>query len=267
MGAYQPALSDRVEEIFSYGALRIQSVCSQATGSLLQPLKTGAMELPNRTAIAPIWAPANEEGYVTDAKKRGGLLSWASRRTEPGGLAVRAELALWDDRYIPGLARLVEAVHRHGVTLGIELGHGGVQNAAARKILYPQGVILNEAKGPVVPEALFVLVSIADVPSGTQRIDILPGPRRWRPVKLCQKTVQEIRAAQACGRLFGSRQVDIDYLGHLFLELDCCSHGVPSYLSSLSVLPQASLRFIPITVPYTWTSPGVGEGWVEVPVL
>ncbi|HXU58450.1 MAG TPA: trimethylamine dehydrogenase, partial [Verrucomicrobiae bacterium] len=36
------------------------------------------------------------------------------------------ELRLWDDQDIPGLARMSEAIHRHGALAGIELAYNGM---------------------------------------------------------------------------------------------------------------------------------------------
>jgi len=117
---------------------------------LFQPIKIGSMEVKNRIVVAPMWAvPADEEGYVTDAliayfveraRSKPGMIIVGISATEPAGLAARGELAVWDDKYIPGLERLVKAVHEYDVKLGIELGHGGVQNAVAEQPAGPSAV-------------------------------------------------------------------------------------------------------------------------------
>src|SRR5262249_11332620 len=37
----------------------------------------------------------------------------------------RRELGIYDDRFLPGLTRLVDAIHRGGAKASIQLGHGG----------------------------------------------------------------------------------------------------------------------------------------------
>ena len=93
----------------------------EAAGALLfSPLRVGAIELATRTWV-PAMVPwrATEEGFVTDD-----LLAWYERlaRGKPGALVVEATgirdipsgplLRAGDDRFVPGLRRLVETVRR-----------------------------------------------------------------------------------------------------------------------------------------------------------
>lgn len=87
---------------------------------LFEPLRAGRLELATRTWV-PAMVPwrATEEGEVTDA-----LLAWYERfaRGRPGALVVEATgirdipsgplLRIGDDRFVPGLRRLVETVRR-----------------------------------------------------------------------------------------------------------------------------------------------------------
>jgi 2,4-dienoyl-CoA reductase-like NADH-dependent reductase (Old Yellow Enzyme family) len=84
------------------------------------PIRVGAVELARRTWV-PAMVPwrATEEGYVTDD-----LLAWYGRfaRGKPGALVVEATgirdvpsgplLRIGDDRFLPGLERLVDTVRR-----------------------------------------------------------------------------------------------------------------------------------------------------------
>jgi 2,4-dienoyl-CoA reductase-like NADH-dependent reductase (Old Yellow Enzyme family) len=45
---------------------------------------------------------------------------------ERAGRHRRRELGIYDDRFLPGLARLADAIHRGGAKASIQLGHGGV---------------------------------------------------------------------------------------------------------------------------------------------
>jgi len=93
----------------------------EAVGSrLFSPVEVGATRLARRTWV-PAMVPwrATDDGFVTDE-----LLAWYERfaRGKPGALVVEATgirdvpsgplLRVGDDRFVPGLARLVETVRR-----------------------------------------------------------------------------------------------------------------------------------------------------------
>ncbi|WP_221358852.1 FAD-dependent oxidoreductase [Streptomyces beigongshangae] len=99
------------------------------------PLQVGPLHLRNRFVAAPMERNyCTEDGSVTDryvaylaARAAGGA---ALVHTEAGyvradGRGRPRQLALDDDRHIPGLRALSDAVHRHGAHLGTELNHGG----------------------------------------------------------------------------------------------------------------------------------------------
>src|SRR5215510_6520968 len=77
---------------------------------------------------------ADEEGYVTDdtiayylARAQGGvgLITVEMASPERAGRHRRREVGLYDDRFLPGLTRLVDEIHRAGSKASIQLGHGG----------------------------------------------------------------------------------------------------------------------------------------------
>jgi 2,4-dienoyl-CoA reductase-like NADH-dependent reductase (Old Yellow Enzyme family) len=97
---------------------RIPSQEEAARSMLFSPVKVGPVELKQRTWI-PAMVPwrATEDGFVTDA-----VVEWYSRfaRGRPGAIVIEATgirdvpsgplLRIGDDRFIPGLRRLVDAV-------------------------------------------------------------------------------------------------------------------------------------------------------------
>ncbi|MFG3208502.1 oxidoreductase [Streptomyces tendae] len=105
-------------------------------GELLgTPLRLGPLRLRNRFAAAPMERNyCSVSGSVTEeyvaylaARAAGGA---ALVHTEAGyvradGKGRPRQLALDDDRHIPGLRALADAVHAHGAHLGMELNHGG----------------------------------------------------------------------------------------------------------------------------------------------
>ena len=93
------------------------------------------MEVPNRVVMPPMTTRlADPEGYVTDAlvayyKARAlggvGLITVEMGSPERVGRHRFRELGVYDDRFLPGLQRLVNALHDAGALVSIQLGHGG----------------------------------------------------------------------------------------------------------------------------------------------
>jgi 2,4-dienoyl-CoA reductase-like NADH-dependent reductase (Old Yellow Enzyme family) len=98
---------------------RSPDACEAARSRLFSPLTAGRLTLAERTWV-PAMVPwrATEDGFVTDD-----VLAWYERFAggEPGAIVVEATgvrdipsgplLRIGDDRFIPGLRRLVETVH------------------------------------------------------------------------------------------------------------------------------------------------------------
>ena len=102
---------------------------------LLEPGRIGPLALKNRVIMAPMTTrKADAEGFVTDAalayyraRAEGGvaLITVEMASPERAGKHRHFELGIHDDRFLPGLARLVDAIHRAGAKASIQLGHGG----------------------------------------------------------------------------------------------------------------------------------------------
>jgi dimethylglycine catabolism A len=102
---------------------------------LLTPARLGSLEIPNRIVMPPMTTrTADEEGYVTEdtlayylARARGGvgLITVEMASPEKVGRHRRREVGIYDDRFLPGLTRLVDEIHRAGAKASIQLGHGG----------------------------------------------------------------------------------------------------------------------------------------------
>src|ERR1051325_10260861 len=108
---------------------------STFTNPLLIPGRIGAVELPNRIVMPPMTTRlSDEEGHVTDAtvayymaRVRGGVGMITVEMASPSraGRHRKRELGIYDDRFLPGLTRLVGEIHRGGAKASIQLGHGG----------------------------------------------------------------------------------------------------------------------------------------------
>ena len=106
-----------------------------AMNILLTPARIGTVEIPNRIVMPPMTTrTADAEGYVTDdsvayylARARGGvgLITIEMASPEKVGRHRRREVGIYDDRFVPGLTRLVDELHRAGSKVSIQLGHGG----------------------------------------------------------------------------------------------------------------------------------------------
>jgi 2,4-dienoyl-CoA reductase-like NADH-dependent reductase (Old Yellow Enzyme family)/thioredoxin reductase len=103
---------------------------------LLSPGQIGTMAVRNRIVMPAMdQNSCTSEGEITDlnvahyeARARGGaglLILETSSVAYPYGSTSRHQPALSDDRYIPGLARLADAVHRHDGKVVVQMCHHG----------------------------------------------------------------------------------------------------------------------------------------------
>ncbi len=102
---------------------------------LFTPARIGPVEIKNRIVMPPMTTrTADDEGFVTDdciayymARVRGGtgLVTVEMASPEKAGRHRRREVGIYDDRFIPGLTRVVDEIHRGGAKASIQLGHGG----------------------------------------------------------------------------------------------------------------------------------------------
>ncbi len=102
---------------------------------LLTPARIGPVDIKNRIVMPPMTTrTADAEGFVTDdsvayymARARGGvgLITVEMASPEKCGRHRRHEIGIYDDRFLPGLTRLVAEIHRGGAKASIQLGHGG----------------------------------------------------------------------------------------------------------------------------------------------
>src|SRR3712207_2806094 len=102
---------------------------------LFTPGSIGGVEIPNRVVMPAMTTRlADREGYVTDAtiayfgaRARGGtgLITVEMASPEKVGRHRFHELGIYDDRFVPGLRRLTDAIHNEGAKASIQLGHAG----------------------------------------------------------------------------------------------------------------------------------------------
>jgi 2,4-dienoyl-CoA reductase-like NADH-dependent reductase (Old Yellow Enzyme family)/thioredoxin reductase len=111
--------------------------------NLFRPGRIGTLEVPNRIVMAPMATNfASETGGLTDT-----LIDFYERRAMGGiGLIIAehccvdfpcgkggaAHLRLDDDRFVPGISRLAEAVHYYGSKIAIQINHSGPSGVPAK---------------------------------------------------------------------------------------------------------------------------------------
>ncbi len=102
---------------------------------LFSPGRIGPVEIRNRVIMPSMTTRlADTEGRVTDAtiayyraRAAGGvgLITVEMASPEPVGRHRHRELGIYDDRFLPGLERLVAELQACGAKASIQLGHGG----------------------------------------------------------------------------------------------------------------------------------------------
>jgi 2,4-dienoyl-CoA reductase-like NADH-dependent reductase (Old Yellow Enzyme family)/NADPH-dependent 2,4-dienoyl-CoA reductase/sulfur reductase-like enzyme len=118
---------------------------------VLRPGRLGPLTLRNRIVLPAMDMNLCDDGVVTDAevahytrRAEGGaalVVTGSGAVAYPVGAASRRQPGLSDDRFVPGLARLADAVHGAGAALCIQLTHHGktarVDMADGRSLLVP----------------------------------------------------------------------------------------------------------------------------------
>lgn len=108
---------------------------------LFSPVTLGDTEIPNRVVLPSMTTRlADEDGYATDAvlayyraRAAGGvgLITVEMASPERAGRHRFHELGIYHDWFLPGLRRLVDALHAEGSQVSIQLGHAGSRARSA----------------------------------------------------------------------------------------------------------------------------------------
>ena len=122
---------------------------------LFDPINIRGLSLKNRLVMPPMaTGMATEDGEVTDrhikhytVRARGGvgLIIIEHTYVSEDGKLSRGQLGLYDGSLIPGLKRLVEAIHAEGTKVIIQLTHAGAKassNITGRQPSGPSSIIL-----------------------------------------------------------------------------------------------------------------------------
>lgn len=109
-----------------------------------EPLRIGSVTTKNRICIPPmvLFGHCGDDGKITDAHiahytrlAKGGaglIIQEATCVTREGRLSPD-QPGIWSDDHIPGLRRVVEAVHEAGTPVFVQLHHGGIMSAVGKR--------------------------------------------------------------------------------------------------------------------------------------
>ncbi|MBV9562821.1 MAG: FAD-dependent oxidoreductase [Bradyrhizobium sp.] len=102
---------------------------------LFAPGKVGTLDVPNRIVFAATSSElADKDGYIGDeavefyaerARGGAGLIVVEATYVEQAGKRLHHNAMVHDDRFIPGLRKLADAVHAEGAKIALQLAHGG----------------------------------------------------------------------------------------------------------------------------------------------
>jgi 2,4-dienoyl-CoA reductase-like NADH-dependent reductase (Old Yellow Enzyme family)/NADPH-dependent 2,4-dienoyl-CoA reductase/sulfur reductase-like enzyme len=126
--------------------------------TLLSPGRIGKLELRNRLIVTAMGANFGEEGGMSgdrilayhEEQARGGvglIISGACGVMFPIGQVQPWQIGISEDAHVPGLKRVVDAVHRHGAKFAVQLHQGGLVAGDDTKAGRPQWC-------PSVPEPM-----------------------------------------------------------------------------------------------------------------
>ncbi len=126
----------------------------------LSPLKIGKMTLRNRLIMPPMGSNlAADDGSVNDryysymverAKGGFGLVMMEVTSVSEKGYSILHEPAIWDDKFIPGLTRLADGVHKYGGKICCQLHHGGRE-------------AIDTTQTPIAPSAIKAMTASASI--------------------------------------------------------------------------------------------------------
>jgi 2,4-dienoyl-CoA reductase (NADPH2) len=187
---------------------------------LCEPYQIGQVRLKNRIVKAPFCTVmASREGFVTDsliscyktiAKGGVGLSIIEGTVVDPLGISGCPRLAVYDDKYVPGLQRLATAIQQYGSPAILQLQHAGPA--------YSTGVYTSQK---IVPPK-----TIRPVAASTLTAAEMPMPEKDPPRGL---TVEEIKAVEMKFVRAAERAMAAGFVG---VELHAAHHYLlSSFLS------------------------------------
>ena len=191
---------------------------------LFSPLKLRGLTLKNRVVIAPMHQYSANQGHTTDwhimnagryACGGAGLVIMESTKVSRNGCGTVGDLGLWNDDFVPGLARCVDFIKTHGAAAGIQLGHSGRKARLTRP--WEGGTPLTGGEPEVYDWDGWELVAPSAVPHSKSS----PTPRALthdEVKQLLTAWIDAARRADACGFDMLEIHAAHGYLLHQFLS-------------------------------------------------
>jgi 2,4-dienoyl-CoA reductase-like NADH-dependent reductase (Old Yellow Enzyme family) len=102
--------------------------------TLSDPIQIGPLQLRNRIVMAPIVTGLSVDNFVTEANVRWygepvqagvSLVVVEATAVDPDGLILPGQIGAWDDKFIPGLKQVADAIHHNGAKAIVQLVHSG----------------------------------------------------------------------------------------------------------------------------------------------
>lgn len=201
---------------------------------LLAPGRIGPMDLPNRIIVTAMGVNLAEDGfcgarirafYEEFARGGAGLVNVGVAGVAwPVGSNLPRQVAISDDRFIPGIREMADAVHAHGAKFALQLHHGGLVGMedmlAGRPVWTPS--VPSAAKGDF--SAAFLHEELQRAPSSR-----IKGVQfRVLSIDDIRLVVEQFAAAAVRARQAGADGVEI--------------HGGHGYLLSSFVSPRSNKR-------------------------
>jgi 2,4-dienoyl-CoA reductase-like NADH-dependent reductase (Old Yellow Enzyme family) len=122
---------------------------------LFDPLTLRGRTLRNRVGVSPMCQYSSRDGFADDwhlahlgqfATGGAGLVFTEAAAVSPEGRITPADLGLWQDAHVEGLARIVRFVQGQGALVGVQLAHAG--RKAATRVPWEGGGPLGEDQAP-----------------------------------------------------------------------------------------------------------------------
>ena len=127
---------------------------------LFETTAINGMKLSNRFVRSATWegmaaddgtcTPELKDFYVELAKGGLGLIVTSHVYVSPAGMGSPRQLGLSEDKFIPGLRELTDAIHRHDTPVAVELSHAGILSNPKVTKLTP--LLLSPVKGYIGSE-------------------------------------------------------------------------------------------------------------------
>ncbi|WP_020007275.1 NADH:flavin oxidoreductase/NADH oxidase [Salinicoccus albus] len=102
--------------------------------SLFEPYSIKNLDLKNRAVMSPMCQYSAKDGipdewhfthYTSRAVGGTGLILVEMTNVEPRGRITDRCLGIWSDGHVPHYKRIVDACHKHGAKIGIQIAHAG----------------------------------------------------------------------------------------------------------------------------------------------